>query len=600
MRAICTPVQMIRTVVLVALLVMPGTVRALETILVTPGASDDIRERIAAGSLSLTAEQRGFDTPQEILAAARSDYQALVGILYDSGYYSPVVSIRINGHEAANIPLLDIPKSIRRVEITVTPGPLFRFGRAEIAPLAPGTILPEGFRTGQPAPTGVLQQTANAAVSGWRDVGHAKARVEGQTIVAYHQKAILDAQIRMDPGARLTFGTARVIGNKAVRTDAILRISGFPTGEVFDPEQVRKVARRLRRTGTFTSVSLREAETANPNNSLDYDIEVSERLPRRIGYGVEISSEQGLDLQFNWTYRNVFGGAERLRFESAIGNIGGTNQLDGMLRLRLDRPAVFGPDNDLFYLGEIERLDEDFYNAWRAGVSVGIRREFSDELTGEIALAAVYTRANDVFGKRNFTYIGLPGRIEWDKRDNKVSATRGFFIDARALPYVGFSDTASAMQLYVDNRGYLSLGQSSRVVLAGRVQIGSVVGAPLDQIPPDLLFYSGGAGTVRGQPYQSLGVAVPGGTAGGRSFLGLSGEIRGRITQRISLVGFYDFGAVDSGSFVTSDSPNQSGAGFGVRYDVGGVGAIRVDFGWPVSGDTGDGLQFYIGIGQAF
>ena len=82
--------------------------------------------------------------------------------------------------------------------------------------------------------------------------------------------------------------------------------------------------------------------------------------------------------------------------------------------------------------------------------------------------------------------------------------------------------------------------------------------------------------------------------------LGLSAEVRGKVSEKISLVGFYDYGAVDQASFVSADAFSHSGAGIGVRYDLGGFGPLRVDLAYPVEGATGDGLQFYIGIGQAF
>ena len=72
------------------------------------------------------------------------------------------------------------------------------------------------------------------------------------------------------------------------------------------------------------------------------------------------------------------------------------------------------------------------------------------------------------------------------------------------------------------------------------------------------------------------------------------------MTEQLGLVAFYDVGAVDADQFVSSDSRTHSGAGLGVRYDIGGIGALRLDLALPVTGATGDGLQFYIGIGQAF
>ncbi len=574
---------------------------ALETALTAPDAPDDLTARLRAGSLTLSAEARGLKTPQEILAAARSDYRTLVAILYDAGRYSPVVYIRVDGREAADIAPLESPTRVDRIEITVQAGPLFRLGRAEIAPLAPGTELPEGFATGAPAPTGILQAAASASIARWRDIGHAKARVSAQNIVANHRDAILDVQIRIVPGPELRFGQATISGNKAVRTEAIARIAGFPTGEVFSPDAARKVARRLRRTGAFSSISLREAETANPDGSLDFGISVAEAPPRRIEAGAEYSSRQGVDLSLKWTHRNLFGGAERLHLDIRARNLGGTEPIDGQFNARLDRPGMFGPDNDLFYIGGLEKLNEEHFDMFRSNAGVGIRRVFSDVLFGEIGVSAARNRANDAFGAgRDFRLLLVPARLEWDRRDNPLDATKGFYLNVDATAFSGLKNTESGLYGLIDGRGYLGFGARRGLVLAGRVQLGSVLGAGISGISPDLLFYSGGSGSVRGQPYQSLGIPVGTGIAGGRSFLNLSGELRARVSDKISLVGFYDFGTVDASRFVNRNSPSHSGAGLGLRYDIAGIGALRLDIARPTSGTTSAGTQIYLGIGQAF
>ena len=131
------------------------------------------------------------------------------------------------------------------------------------------------------------------------------------------------------------------------------------------------------------------------------------------------------------------------------------------------------------------------------------------------------------------------------------------------------------------------------------MQFGSVSGSSLSGTAPNFLFQSGGGGTVRGQPYQSLGVDNGGTTSGGRSFLGLSGELRGKVRGNISLVGFADAGYIGAESFYDGTGEWHAGAGLGLRYDT-AVGPIRLDVATPVSGSTGDGVQVYIGIGQAF
>lgn len=580
---------------------VPGAALAFETTLTASGASESLTGKLRGASSAMSAKARGLNSGQELLAASLSDYQTLVQVLYDAGYFSPVVHIRLDGREAAHIGPLQTPNKVERIDITVTIGPPFRFGQARIGPLAADTELPDSYASGQPASTGIIRDAAIASVDGWRDVGHAKADVGSQKITARHRQAILDADIRMVPGPKLRFGAMTVAGQSRVRNEAIARIAGFPTGEVFHPDQVRKVSTRLRRTGAFSSVSISEAAQPNADGTLDFVTNVEDLPQRRISFGVELSSTEGLDLSATWTHRNLWGAAERLRFEAAIRNLGGQEQVDGRLSMRLDRPATLGPDDNTFYLAETERRNQTHYSAKRGLIGIGARRVFSDQLVGEVALTGGTTIADDAFGSgRKFELIALPINVEWDRRDDKVNATSGQFLELTLTPFTGFSNTESGAQVRIDGRGYVSLTPSRTVVLAGRLQMGSVFGASLTGISPEYLFFSGGAGTVRGQPFESLGLPVGTRTAGGRSMLALSAEIRGQVSRKISLVGFYDFGAVDGEALIDGDSAHHSGAGIGVRYDLGGFGPLRLDLALPVGGATGDGLQFYIGIGQAF
>ncbi len=580
---------------------LPGLVLAAQTTLRAPGAPDDLADRLREASSTMSASARGLDSAQELLAASLSDYRTLVQVLYDEGYFAPVVHIRLDGQEAAYIGPLNTPRSVAQIVIDVKTGPLFRFGQADIGPLAPDTRLPATYARGQLATTGAIRDAALAGIDGWRSVGHAKVDVGGQRITANNHDAVLDADIRMLPGPKLDFGAMAVTGESRVRREAIARIAGFPTGETFNPELVQQVGTRLRRTGTFLSVSIKEADQPNPDGTLDFVTSVTDMPLRQISFGVELSSSDGLDLSAKWTHRNLWGAAERLRFEATLRNLGGPEQADGRLSLRLDRPATLGPDDNIFYLAEIERRDQTHYNVLRGFVGIGARRVYSDQLFGEMSLGGGVTIADDAFGTgRKFKLLTLPIKVEWDKRNHKVNATSGVFLDARVTPFTGFSNTESGTQVMIDGRGYISLTQSGSVVLAGRVQAGSVLGASQSSTSPEYLFFSGGAGTVRGQPFESLGTPVGGLIAGGRSILAVSAEIRGRVSKKLSLVGFYDFGAIDAGSMISSGSPYHSGAGLGLRYDLGGFGPLRLDLAMPIDGTTGDGLQFYLGIGQAF
>lgn len=145
--------------------------------------------------------------------------------------------------------------------------------------------------------------------------------------------------------------------------------------------------RRLTRTGTFSSVTLREADQPNPDGTLDVELRVVDNKPRRFGFGAEISSLEGLSLTAFWLHRNLWGGAERLRIDGEITDIGasGSDALDASLTARLEVPAAIaelGPNTDAFFEGSISTLNEPTYSADTAELTAGLTRRFNEDLTG--------------------------------------------------------------------------------------------------------------------------------------------------------------------------------------------------------------------------
>jgi translocation and assembly module TamA len=318
-----------------------------------------------------------------------------------------------------------------------------------------------------------------------------------------------------------------------------------------------------------------------------------------------VASFEGLTLSGYWLHRNLLGGAERLRFDGSITNIGARDSgVDYRLGVTVDRPATFTPDTTLILksaLGHIDDVDEQYDDF---DISLGVSHAFSDTLTARFALAFEWSQGNDP--RRPFLYrnVSFPLGVNWDRRDSTVNATKGFYLDAEIKPFLGYDTTGSGARLQLDARAYRGFGAQGGMVLAGRLQAGAVYGSDLLETPRDYLFYSGGGGTVRGQPYQSLGVDVLSCLAcdsktGGAFFLGGSVEARVKLTDRIGVVGFFDYGSVGLQDFLDIDNNWHSGAGLGLRYDT-GFGPIRLDIAAPVGGDTGNGVQIYVGLGQAF
>lgn len=590
----------------VAISSAPVPVTALESLTITaPGASKDLADALENASLLRQAERDNLTDAQSLFAAARADYGRLLGALYAEGHYSGVIRIEIDGVEAATIAPLDAPRAIDSIRVTVEPGARFRFAKARMKPYAKGTKLPPAYGDTKPAYSTAIIDAAEAGVEGWRNIGHAKAQVSGQNIVADHGAATLDAEILLAPGPRVRFGQMRVSGQERMRIDRIEKIAGFPTGEIFDPDELDAVAKRLRRTGVFRSVALTEAESLGPGDTLDVDLLLAEEALRRFGFGIEASTSDGVNLTGYWLHRNLLGGAERLRVDGAVERIGATDtDLGYSLGVRVDRPATPVTDADAFVSVRAERTEIVDQTVDSIELSFGLTRYLSDQLFAEAGLSYIHATAKDAAGRTEFDVFAIPIALTWDSRDNATDAREGFYLRTDVTPFLGLSGSGSGGQIKTDARAYRSFGPDGRMVLAGRFQLGTLVGPDLAETPPEFLFFSGGGGTVRGQPYQSLGVPVvksPTITvqSGGLSFIGLSGEIRADVTDSIGAVAFYDTGFVSDEGLWGGNGDWHAGAGFGLRYDT-GIGPIRFDIGVPVSGGTGDGVQLYVGIGQAF
>lgn len=601
-----------RRLLLALALLAPPALGQEATLALPPGAPDDLRTVLENASLTLSLDAEGLTDPQDYVAAARADYRRLLTGLYAEGYYGGTISITLDGREAAAIQPLDAPAAVARVVLSVTPGPRFTFGRAAIGPLAPATALPPGFAPGEVARSEAIRDAVRAAVAAWRAQGNAKAAVASQDIVALHAESRLDAAVAIAPGPRLSFGPVTVSGNERVRAERILAIAGIPTGAVFSPEALERAATRLRRTGAFDAATLVESDAVGPNDTLPIEVQVVESLPRRLGFSAEISSLDGVAATAFWLHRNLLGGAERLRVEAAVSGIEGAafdtagGGPDYALSLSFQRPATFAPDNDLGLTARLAREDAADFTLDSLDLAVTLTRYATDRLTLSGGLGLSLSRERTAAGQSDRALLTLPLTAAWDRRDDPLDARRGFYLAGEATPFLGVAgDAGSGARLLGDARGYLSFG---RVTLAGRAQAGSVLGAGRDEVPQDFLFFSGGGGTVRGQPYQSLGVRVPDPspgpsrslTLGAASFLGAQAEARLGLTDRIGAVAFYDVGLTGPDAFPDFGESWQAGTGVGLRYRS-PVGPIRLDLATPASGEDAFGaLQVYIGIGQAF
>ncbi|HET7412171.1 MAG TPA: autotransporter assembly complex family protein, partial [Pararhizobium sp.] len=524
-----------------------------------------------------------------LIAKARSDYKSILAALYGQGYYGGVIHILIDGKEADGLPPDVELAAPAQVAINIDPGPLFRFGRTRIVNAAPPPVsfrdevdspAAIGFVPGEPARSGVVLKAEKLATDAWRQQGHPKAKVKEQELTADHRTDHLNVTLGIEPGPRAVYGPVTVEGTKRMDPRFVARMTDLKPGQEYDPDDIKRANDRLTKLDVFRSMKIEEADQVGPDGILPITVHVQERKLHRIGIGATYSTLDGGGLSAFWLHRDLFGHAEHLRVDGMVGGLGETidpKKFDYSLGVTFTRPGIFDPDTDLIASVFGKRQVLDPYTETSIEGKLGFSHYFSPELTGDIAGDIKRARFDDDFGTRDFLTVGLPGTLTFDSRDSTTDPTQGWYLQGGLEPFYEFDYGNAATRMTAEARTYYGFGARDRVVLAGRVKIGSLVGAPIDETPPDKLFFAGGGGSIRGYDYQSIGVRDSSGRlTGGRSLFETSAEVRAKITDTIGIVGFVDAGTVSANSFIDFSEPLKVGVGAGLRYYT-GLGPIRLD-----------------------
>jgi len=258
----------------------------------------------------------------------------------------------------------------------------------------------------------------------------------------------------------------------------------------------------------------------------------------------------------------------------------------------------------------VSRQRFDAYNAQTVSLAGSISRQstpiwqkrWTYSIGGELT-ATRETPFNAASATRpNSTYFiaAIPAQLGYDTSNSLLDPTRGLRVNGKLSPEAqkrsgGGFDTYARM--LVETSTYRSITDS--LVLAGRVRIGSIVGASRDDIAPSRRLYSGGGGSVRGFGYQQLGPKdVNNDPIGGRSLTEFAVEARYRFGN-YGIVPFFDGGRVGEES-TPSISGMRYGVGIGARYYT-NFGPFRLDVATPLGRKPGESkIGVYISIGQAF
>lgn len=542
-----------------------------------------------------------------LVIKARDDRDRLIATLYEKSRYGGVVTVLVNGTDIDQLPVAPVFDHSVPVPVVVRidPGPLFTLGDVKLEGDAAGRDPADyDLVPGGDAGSLLILKAGDKIVAELKSESRPLAKLSNRAVVADHETNTVDVVLNAGGGPVAPVGAVSVAGEKTVDGDFIRDYSRINGGEPYSPEKLKKASERLRQLGVFSSVTIREANALSPDGSIPVNIEVSEGKHRYFGVGAQVSTIDGVGLQGYWGHRNLFGKAESLRIEGAISRLGEETdyqQFDYSAGIIFAKPGFILPAATLNASLKAKTEHPDSYLANTVTAATGISYELSDQDTVSGGVELSFSDTEDAYGNNQYLTFALPFEYVRDARDNKLDPTEGYRGTLNAKPSYEILEGTFFSSFEGSISGYKSFGAEDNVVFAGKVSLGTLIGASnLEDIPATRRFYAGGGGSVRGYAYQEITPYNAAGEAlGGRSYGLGSFEARVKITDSIGLVPFVDAGTV-SDSVFPSFSDVRIGAGVGLRYAT-PFGPIRLDVAVPLNKyDGGSSYGIYAGIGQTF
>ncbi len=534
---------------------------------------------------------------------AQGALEAAEALLRSEGYYQPVLEDVVEGEET--------PVAI----VNVTPGRRFELAEVQVLWAAPspdavtetavrGEI---GLTPGQPGRAGDIISAEGRIVAGLTRRGYADAAAQPRRVVVDHAAFTVQPGFRITSGPLVRLDGVRLETRGVTNPDWVAGLAPWSEGEVYDPEDVAELERRLLETGVYDGVGVALAPTdqTNADGNRPIIVTLTDRPRRILEAGATFSTAEGSGVDLIWTWHNRFGRADTLVWQARAADV------DSRLGVSLSLPHWRRPGETLRLSAAVLNEDTDAYRRTALALAADLQQRIgkTSYVSYGVGLDAGQYDENrfdpvtqlPINFDRDLVILTARGSAYLDRSNDPLDPTTGWRLTVSAQPTaVAGEDTVLFLRTEAQATAYLPLQDGAKTVLAGRVRIGSILGGEELTVPSDRLFYSGGGGSVRGFEYQGVGPRLPDNTPrGGLSLFETSIEIRRDVWRDFQAVAFVDAGAIGF-----QETPNfnnlRYGAGFGVRYKL-PFGPIRADIAFPLERRDGDAdFQIYVSIGQAF
>lgn len=578
---------------------------------------EEIATLVAQQSVLLALQEKIPTDRLSLDNRMREDEEIAKKILHSQGYYSGTVHSEVNF-------------DVRPIEIILSINPKERYtlSRADIFYPEEYTINPSvideqeesrerniwkkfpknlfffGLEENSEAEAGAIIAAQDKIVPWFNKRGYPFVAIEKTKYYALTDTEEFEAEVYVDPKDFTLFGELKTIGSDKLSLDYINKIKRWDINDVWDERKVLLLEEELHSLGIFSFVDIQPSDTPDEEGQREVEIQLKDGFPRSWGGGFNYDTTRGIGGSLFWEHRNLFGAAEHFKADLAIWT--DTQEIRGTFI----KPDVLRRDHDFSSVFLFKSEKTDAYDTTSARLDVGFSQDLTFTRSKKLRLSyylqgeAGKEKDSGTTDKRDYIYGGVPLQLVYRDIQDIFNPSSGYSFNLKVAPYVGeYKKDFAILWAEASFTNYIELLKDKKLIAAFRVKAGSLYSQDVEDIPSSLRFYAGGANSVRGYSYQSIGPENSyGDPLGGSSLFEASFELRYKISENIAIVPFLDMGNVYSSGTLQFPLDLKYGTGIGLRYFT-PIGPLRLDVAVPFSlteTPSEKDVQVYVSIGQSF
>jgi outer membrane protein insertion porin family len=446
------------------------------------------------------------------------------------------------------------------------------------------------------------------------DKGYAFTKVDSQPNKSViNNKHTMNLTIKVADNQKVYINRITIDGNTRTSDEVIRREIGVLEGGLYSNTKIEKSLTKLKRLGFFSDVSMKVSKVQGANDRINLHFTITETKTGQFSIGISHSNATGVSFNTGIKEKNIFGSGNELNasiaYSKAVKNID----------LFFLNPYFTADGHSISYgifNKEVDgsELESSSYITNKTGVSLGygIPLDEDSRINANIKLSTIDITCGGAFASSGYepeqcandynSEIYTSISYIRNTLNNAIFPTQGDNLNITtgiALPLTDYR----YYKVDTSYRKYIPLSNKLTLKVNGRVGIADGYGDR--ELPFFERYYGGGASSVRGFSFNSLGEEYPDGTSkGGKlSLLGSVSVISPlswvKDSENMRIAAFIDAGGIDKEvSFKGVSYRASAGVGFVWVTPIGPLGLYAAT---PIKKENGDDIKnFDFTLGTSF